>query len=110
MPPVWWWLLVMSVIILFIYLWKKVLDDMEKEYVPLSLEERLQQRIMQLKFFEVVAWILMPIGFIIYIYGIANSSQFAVFLIASCLIVVGYFAASYYKKQRLRYKKELEEK
>lgn len=109
-PPVWWWLLVSGIIILFIYLLKGIFEDIEEEYVPPSVEEKLRWKIIQLKFFEIIAWIFVPLGFVIYVYGIVNSSPFVIFVIASCLMIVGYVVATYYRKQRLTYQEELEKK
>ena len=109
-PPVWWWLLVSGIIILFIYLLKGIFEDIEEEYVPPSVEEKLRWKIIQLKFFEIIAWIFVPLGFVIYVYGIINSSPFVIFVIASCLMIVGYVVATYYRKQRLTYQEELEKK
>lgn len=109
-PPVWWWLLVSGIIILFIYLLKGIFEDIEEEYVPPSVEEKLRWKIIQLKFFEIIAWIFVPLGFVIYVYGIINSSPFVIFVIASCLMIVGYVVATYYRKQRLKYQEELEKK
>lgn len=109
MPPVWFWLLVLGIIIVYIYILKKVLEA-EEEYVTPSAEDRLRWKITQLKIFEIIAWIFMATGFIIYIYGIVNSSPFIIFFIASCLVIVGYLVATYYRKQRCKYQEELKEK
>lgn len=109
-PPVWWWLLTLGIIILFIYLWKRIFEDIEEVYVPPSAEEKIRSKTIQLKFFEIIAWIFVPLGFVIYVYGIVNSSPFMVFLIASCLMIVGYLVAGYYRKQRITYQEELKEK
>jgi len=112
MPPVWFWLLVLGIIILGIYILKRTLkaEEDEEEYVPPSVEDRLRWKIIQVKFFEIIAWIFMPIGFIIYVYGIVNSSSFIIFFIGSCLIIVGYVIATYCRKQRFEYQEELKEK
>jgi len=109
MPPVWFWLLVLGIIILYIYILKRVLETEEK-YVPSSVEDRLKWKMTQLKFFEIVAWIFMAAGVIIYVYGIVNSSPFIIFFIGSCLVLVGYLVATYYRKQRRANKKEPKEK
>jgi len=109
MPPVWFWLLVLGIIVLFMYLLKGFLEA-EEEYVRPSAEERLRWKIIRLKLFEIIAWIFIPIGFILYVYGIVNSSHFVIFLIASCLMIVGYVVAIYYRKQRLTCQEELKEK
>ena len=109
MPPVWFWVLVLGIIVLFIYLLKGFLEA-EEEYVQPSVGERLRWKIIRLKLFEIIAWIFIPIGFILYVYGIVNSSHFIIFLIASCLMIVGYVVAIYYRKQRLTFQEELKEK
>ena len=104
-PPLWWWLLVLGMNILFIYLLKGILKD-EEECIPPSAEDRFRSKIIQLKLLEITAWIFMPIGFIIYIYGILNPSSFIVFFIGSGLVIVGYLVATHCRKQRLAYQKE----
>jgi len=109
MPPVWFWILDLGIIMLLIYLLKGLLKA-EEEYVQPSVEERLRRKIIRLKLFEIIAWIFIPIGFILYVYGIVYSSLFIIFLIASCLMIVGYVVAIYYRKQRLTCQEELKEK
>ena len=106
MPPVWLWILVLGINIILIYLLKGLLEA-EEEYVPPSVEDHLRWKIIQLKLFEIIAWIFMPIGFILYVYGIVNSSPFIIYFIASCLIIVGYVIATHYRKQRIKYQEEL---
>lgn len=100
----------MGIIIFFTYLWKRIIEGLEKELVQTTLELELQQKITHFRLAEVIAWTLLPIGFTIYIYGIVNASPFTLFLIASCLIVIGYFVATQYRKQRLQFQKEQDEK
>ena len=109
-PPIWWWLVVSGVIVLFGYFWIRMLREMEKEYTLTSPQRKMQGKVLQLKIYETVAWLLMPIGGIVYVYGIVNSGSFEVFLIASLLIVVGYFVAKYFRQQRLSQEEELEKK
>lgn len=104
-PPLWWWLVVLGMNILFIYLLKGILKDEEEDILP-SAEDRLRSKVIQLKFLEIITWTFIPIGFIIYVYGILNSSPFAVFFIGSVLVIVGYLVATHYRKQRLAYQKE----
>jgi len=109
MPAAWFWLLVLGIVMLYIYILKKVLETEEK-YVPLSVEDRLKWKITQLRILEIGAWIFMAFGVIMYVCGIVNSSPFVIFFIGSCLVLVGYLVATYCRKQRRVYKKELKEK
>jgi len=109
MLPVWLWVLILGISIILIYLLKGLLEA-EEEYVPPSVEDRLRRKIIQLRLFETITWIFMAIGFIIYVYGIVNSSPLIIFFIGSGLIIVGYVVATYYRKQRLEYQEELKEK
>ncbi len=108
-PPIWWWLLVGGIIILFIYLWKRTLENMEEEHGT-SPEEEKRREVTKSKISEIAAWTLMPIGLIIYVYAIVESSPFSVFLVASCLIVISYIAGTHYRNQRLQHKGEPEKK
>lgn len=108
MPQIWWWLLVGGIIILFIYLGKRAFEDIEKEEVQISANDKMRQKVNQMRISEAVAWTLMPIGVIIYVYGIIGSSPFLVFLVASCLIVISYIAGTHYRKKRLEHQREPE--
>jgi hypothetical protein len=81
---------------------------MEEEYVPTSPKEKRLQRMTRLKFSEVAAWTLMPVGLIIYAYGIMESSPFQVFLVASLLMVISFVAGRHYRNKRLECQRELE--
>jgi mannose/fructose/N-acetylgalactosamine-specific phosphotransferase system component IIC len=81
----------------------------EEEYAPLSAEDILTWKIIQLRFFEIVAWIFVATGFMIYVYGILHSSPLIIFFIGSGLAIVGYLVAAYYKKQRRKYQEKLKE-
>jgi len=102
-------MLVLGIIVLFIYILKR-LWEAEEEYAQPSVGECLRWKIIQLKLFEIIAWMFIPIGFILYVYGIVNSSHFIIFLIASCSMIVGYVVAMYCRKQRLTFQEELKEK
>lgn len=84
--------------------------EMEKGYTLTGPQMKLRGKVLQLKILETVAWMLIPIGGTVYAYGIINSSSFEVFLVASILIVFGYFVAKYFKRQRLLREKEIENK
>lgn len=84
--------------------------ETEEKYVPLSVENRLKWKITQLRIFEIIAWLFIASGVIMYVCGIVNSSPFVIFFIGSCLVLVGYLVATYYRKQRRAYEKELEER
>lgn len=109
MPPFWFWLIVLGIIILYIYILKTILK-IEEEYVPPSAEDILKWKIIQLRFFEIIAWIFVATGFMIYVYGILHSSPLIIFFIGSGLAIASYLVAAYYRKQRRAYQEKLKEK
>jgi MFS family permease len=109
MPPFWFWLIVLGIIILYIYILKTILK-IEEEYVPPSAEDILKWKIIQLRFFEIIAWIFVATGFLIYVYGILHSSPLIIFFIGSGLAIASYLVAAYYRKQRRAYQEKLKEK
>ncbi|MGD8566398.1 MAG: hypothetical protein PVF96_08630 [Candidatus Bathyarchaeota archaeon] len=109
-PPIWWWLVVSGLILSFIYFWIRMMREMEKGFTLTAPEMKMRGKVLQLKILETIAWTLIPIGSTVYVHGIINSRTFEVFLIASILIVLGYFAARYFRKQRHLQEKEMERK
>jgi hypothetical protein len=107
-PPFWFWLIVLGIITLYIYVLKTLLRS--EDYVPPSEEDILKWKILQLRFFEIIAWIFVATGLIIYVYGVTSSSPLIIFFIGSGIAIASYLVAAYYRKQRRTYQEKLKEK
>lgn len=99
----------MSLIAFFAYLWKVIFKYVEGGYSSPSVQEELKWKILQLRFYEIVAWTFIPLGIVVYVFGFVSSSDFLVFLIASGLMVVGFLFARYCRTRRLTHQESLEE-
>ena len=108
-PSLWFWLLVLALIVIYIYSLKKILEAEEESYVTPIIKERLKWEVTKMKYFEIIAWIFLAVGVIIYAYGILNLSPLVIFG-AGCLLVGSYLVATYYRKRRFKHQKELEKK
>jgi hypothetical protein len=107
-PPVWFWLIVLGIIILYIYILKTLLKI--EDYVPPSEEDILKWKILQLRFFEIIAWIFVATGSMIYVYGVIHSSPLIIFFIGSGMILASYLIAVHYRKKRHTYQEKLKER
>lgn len=109
MPPLWFWLFVLGLIVIYIYVLKVILEAEGENYVAPTVEGRLRWEITKVKCFEIIAWIFLAVGVIIYAYGILNLSPL-VMAGAGCLLIGSYLAAAHYRKRRFKHQEELEKK